>query len=163
MVEHMDKRPKPLSATEMRAWRSLLQMSAMLASRTARPIQVAFGLSEADCAVLAELTQTPANDGWILISELVSCLGWEKSRLSHQLGRMERRGLVARREYADDRRTALVSATQAGRSAIIEATPRQAEEIRRLFLDHLSPSQIVWLTEIAERIIERVRAAPENP
>jgi DNA-binding MarR family transcriptional regulator len=126
---------------ELRAWRNLLHMSALLASRTARPIQVEFGLSEADFAVLTELTQTAAGDGWMLISELVNCLAWEKSRLSHQLSRMERRGLVVRKEYTDDRRTALVATTQEGRSAIIEATPRQAQEIRRLFFDHLSPGQ----------------------
>jgi DNA-binding MarR family transcriptional regulator len=159
----MDERPPPLSVTEMRAWRSLLQMSALLASRTARPIQEEFGLSEADCTVLAELTQAANADGWMLISQLVACLGWEKSRLSHHLGRMEKRGLVVRREYADDRRTALVSATQRGRSVIVEATPRQSEEIRRLFFDHLSPGQIVWLMEISERIIEKVRAAHEIP
>jgi DNA-binding MarR family transcriptional regulator len=138
-------------------------MSALLVSRTARSIQVEFGLSEADCAVLTDLTQTAAADGWIRISELVACLGWEKSRLSHQLSRMEKRGLVVRKEYADDRRTAFVAATREGRSAIVEATPRQAEEIRRLFFDHLSPVQIVWFIEIAERIIEKVRAAPEAP
>lgn len=159
----MHNRPAPLSAAEMRAWRSLLQMHALLASRTARPIQVEFGLSEADCVVLTELTQSAADDGWMLISELVGCLGWEKSRLSHQLSRMEKRGLVVRKEYADDRRTALVAATYEGRWVIAEATPRQAEEVRRLFFDHLSPAQVVLLTEIAERIIREVRAAPENP
>jgi DNA-binding MarR family transcriptional regulator len=159
----MDNRPSPLSAMEVRAWRNLLEMNALLASRTARSIQVEFGLSEADCAVLAELTQTAADGGWMLVSELIGCLGWERSRLSHQLSRMEKRGLVARKEYADDRRTVLVAATHEGRSAIVEATPRRAEEIRRLFFDHLSPGQVVWLTEITERIIEKVRAAPETP
>ncbi|MDQ0767103.1 MarR family winged helix-turn-helix transcriptional regulator [Streptomyces canus] len=157
----MDEKSPQLSDTQTQAWRGLLQMNELLVSRTNRPIQNEFGLSEADCAVLTELTQDP--EGWIRISDLVGNLGWEKSRLSHQLGRMAKRGLVVRKEYAADRRGAIIAATDKGRSAITVAAPRHTEEIRRLFFDHLSPRQIVLLMEITDRIIKVIHADTTAP
>ncbi|GAA2973401.1 MarR family winged helix-turn-helix transcriptional regulator [Streptomyces enissocaesilis] len=157
----MDEKSISLSDTETQAWRGLLQMNELLVSRTNRPIQNDFGLSEADCAVLTELTQDP--EGWMRISDLVGNLGWERSRISHQLGRMAKRGLAVRKQYAADRRGALVAATGKGRSAITVAAPRHTEEISRLFFDHLSPRQIVLLMEITDRIIKVIRADTTAP
>jgi DNA-binding MarR family transcriptional regulator len=157
----MDEKSPQLSDTQAQAWRGLLQMNELLVSRTNRPIQNEFGLSEADCAVLTELTQDP--EGWIRISDLVAKLGWEKSRLSHQLGRMAKRGLVVRKEYAADRRGAIIAATDKGRLVITVAAPRHTEEIRRLFFDHLSPRQIVLLMEITDRIIKVIHADTTAP
>ncbi|WP_326594823.1 hypothetical protein [Streptomyces sp. NBC_01803] len=73
----MDNKTNSLSATEIQAWRGLLQLNELLVSRTTRPIQNEFGLSEADCAALTELTRGP--EGWIHISDLGNNLGWEKA------------------------------------------------------------------------------------
>jgi DNA-binding MarR family transcriptional regulator len=94
----MDNHSHALSVTQKQTWRSLLLMNDLLVSHTARPVQDEFGLSGADCAVLTELTRGP--DEWMRISELASNLLWEKSRLSHQLGRMAKRSLVVRTEEA---------------------------------------------------------------
>lgn len=67
-------------------------------------------------------------------------LGWEKSRLSHQLTRMVKRGLVERTECADDRRGAYVAVTGAGREAITTAAPRHVDDVRRLFLFMQGPT-----------------------
>ncbi|MCO5991995.1 MarR family winged helix-turn-helix transcriptional regulator [Actinoallomurus rhizosphaericola] len=142
-----------LTATEERAWRGLLRMSDLLVNRAGHSMQAGFGLSATDYTVLAELTRTP--DGRLRIQELSRVLGWEKSRVSHHLARMVKRGLVAREECADDRRGAYVVVTAAGREAITAAAPRHVEDVRRFFLDHLTPGQITLLAEIADLIIER--------
>src|SRR5690606_42004443 len=64
-------------------------------------------------------------------------LQWEKSRLSHQLARMEKRGLIERTECAEDGRGQIVGVTDAGRRAIQAAAPAHVAAVRRLFLDAL--------------------------
>ncbi|MBG7702514.1 winged helix-turn-helix transcriptional regulator [Streptomyces sp. MC1] len=131
-------------------------MHDVLANRTGRSLQREFGLSGADYTVLAELTRVP--DGEMQMLELARILGWEKSRLSHHLTRMERRGLIERTESADDRRRSLVAVTWEGREAITAAAPRHVDDVRRLFLDHLTPGQITLLAEISDSVLEKIGA-----
>ncbi len=68
-------------------------------------------------------------------------LTWEKSRTSHHLTRMEKRGLVGREQCPDDARGAFVAITPAGREAIEQAAPGHACTVRRLVFDHLTPDR----------------------
>ncbi|MFF7331726.1 MarR family winged helix-turn-helix transcriptional regulator [Streptomyces sp. NPDC090306] len=128
-------------------------MHDLLVNRAGRSLQSAFGLSAADYSVLAELTRVPGSR--LRIQELVRVLGWESSRLSHHLARMESRGLVLRETCAEDRRGTTVVVTRQGLEAIEAAAPRHIEDVRRIFLDHLTPGQVALLAEIAEQVIER--------
>ncbi|MDO0928863.1 MarR family transcriptional regulator [Streptomyces sp. TG1A-8] len=149
----MSAEPRWLSGTEEQAWRGLLRMHDLLVSRAGRSLQSRFGLSGTDYTVLAELTR--AADGRLRMSELAQVLGWEKSRLSHHLTRMAKRDLVAREECADDRRGAFVVVTPQGRAAITAAAPHHVADVRRYFLDHLTPGQIALLGEIAELVVRK--------
>ena len=74
-------------------------------------------------------------------SELAAGIGWERSRLSHHLGRMERRGLVRREECATDNRGAEVVLSTAGAEAFRAATVPHLRAVRELFVDALTPEQ----------------------
>ncbi|MFE0456232.1 MarR family winged helix-turn-helix transcriptional regulator [Streptomyces sp. NPDC058914] len=150
----MTEAPRWLTPVEERAWRGMLRMHDLLVNRAGRSLQSEFGLSATDYTVLAELTRTP--DGRLRVVELAKVLGWEKSRVSHHLARMMKRGLTAREECTDDRRGAYVIITPAGREAIETAAPRHVEDVRRLFLDHLSFGQIALLAEITESVTEKI-------
>ncbi|GGM16708.1 MarR family transcriptional regulator [Streptomyces fumigatiscleroticus] len=149
----MSAEPRWLTTTEEQAWRGLLRMHDLLVSRTGRSLQNEFGLSATDYTVLAELTRAP--DGNLRISELAQVLGWEKSRVSHHLTRMAKRGLITREECADDRRGAFVVVTPEGRAAITAAAPHHVTDVRQYFLDHLTPGQITLLAEIADVVIKK--------
>ncbi|MEU3521813.1 helix-turn-helix domain-containing protein [Streptomyces sp. NPDC006654] len=129
-------------------------MHDLLVNQTGRSMQSEFGLSATDYTVLAELSRTP--DAPLRMMELARILGWEKSRVSHHLSRMERRGVIAREECLDDGRGAYVTITPAGRAAIEAAAPRHVEDVRRLFLDHLTPGQTALLAEISDTVIEHI-------
>jgi DNA-binding MarR family transcriptional regulator len=152
----MSDSPRWLSATEERAWRGLLRMHDVLVHRTGRSLQGEFGLSGADYTVLAELTRVP--DGRLRMTELARTLGWEKSRLSHHVARMAKRGMVERTECADDRRVAYVAVTGEGREAITAAAPHHVEDVRALFLDHLTAGQIMLLAEMTDLVLEKIGA-----
>jgi DNA-binding MarR family transcriptional regulator len=151
--------PRWLSTTEEQAWRGLLRAFEQLVTRTGRPLQSHFGLSAADYTVLAELTRTP--EGRLRVLELAKVLGWEKSRVSHHMARMSKRGLVEREVCAYDRRGVYVSVTPLGREAIEEAAPRHVEDVRRLFLDHLTDGQIALLAEITDGLVDNLARTPE--
>lgn len=146
-----------LDEREQRAWRGLLGMSARLDSQLGRALQQRSGLSHADYAVLVALSESP--EGRLRAFELVGALEWEKSRLSHQLRRMEERALVARQDCPTDRRGAFVVLTPEGRSAIEAAAPSHVADVRRWFLDALSPAQLDALAEISEAVLGRLAGA----
>src|SRR5690606_35907892 len=94
------------------------------------------------------------------VFELGDELQWETSRLSHHLTRMERRGLVRREKCPTDQRGAYIVLTDAGRDAIVAAAPRHVEDVRRYFIDAMTPEQLDELATIAERVLEALDALP---
>ena len=150
-----------LGDREQRAWRAFLDMQAQLNARLNRELQDHAGLSSADFAVLVQLSEHP--DGRQRVLELGRTLRWEKSRLSHQLSRMEQRGLVRRSNCAEDRRGAVAVLTDAGREAVESAAPVHVAGVRRYLFDGLSAEQVDALAAIAGGTLDRLAAACAEP
>jgi len=145
-----------LTEDEQRAWRGLLRMTSQLNARMNRQLQDDHGISLADYDVLVVLSEAPA--GRLRVFEIAGALAWEQSRVSHQLARMQRRGLVAREECATDARGAFAVLTEAGRAAIERAAPAHVETVRQLVFDGLSRDQLAALTAVTSRVLERLQA-----
>lgn len=143
-----------LSDREQLAWRAQLAMWTRLNAQLAREMAAESDLSMADFTVLVALTDTCA--GKTRAFSLADALQWEKSRLSHQLARMEKRGLIERTECSEDGRGQLVGVTPAGQTAIERAAPAHVAAVRRMFFDGLTHEQIDTLTEIARAALARI-------
>src|ERR1700678_194784 len=91
-----------LTPPEDRAWRGWLAMSERLRSQVGRDLLADSGLSDADYMVLVHLSE--ADEHRIRLTDLAARLNWSKSRLSHQLDRMQKRGLVRREDCPSDAR-----------------------------------------------------------
>lgn len=115
------------------------------------------GLSHADYAVLVPLS---AAEG-VRVGRLRDWIGWESSRLAHQLRRMEQRGLVQRRPATDDGRGTVVTITDEGRARIVSAAPSHVQTVRNHFVDLMTAEEVAVLTEVFKRVSQR--AAPERP
>ena len=150
--------PRWLDEREQCAWRRYLQMNARLEARLHRQLQTDSGLSLADFDVLVHLTDRP--EGRLRVLELADGLQWEKSRLSHHLTRMQKRGLIGREECPQDGRGAFIVLTEDGRRAIEHAAPRHVATVRELFLDQLDDDQVDVLGAIAERVLARLDDDP---
>ena len=70
---------------------------------------------------------------------LADSIHWEKSRLSHLLTRMERRGLVARK--AEGPRNTKVSISTVGRRTLRNARPVHAESVRMNLLRFMTDGE----------------------
>jgi DNA-binding MarR family transcriptional regulator len=136
------------------AWRGWLDAHALLSGALGRELQRTSGLSLADYEVLVNLTDVPERT--LRMYELGERLQWEKSRLSKQVSRMAARGLVARRECADDRRGAFVDLTPDGAAAIEAAAPAHVELVRELVFDHLTPEQVDALAAVTAIVQDRL-------
>ncbi|HEX5144171.1 MAG TPA: MarR family winged helix-turn-helix transcriptional regulator [Mycobacterium sp.] len=141
-----------LNADEQTIWRDYLRVVGALQTAMNRQLHEACGMTLADYDVLVALSE----GGRSRIRELGAVLGWEQSRLSHQLRRMRERGLVRRSETDDDGRGACVELTPAGRSQLRAAAPGHAELVRSTFFGPMSPAQAralrQWLPEVLERL-----------
>lgn len=117
----MNETPRWLDPEQKAAWDSFIRMQEKLIGRLSRRVQTDSKMSAADYIVLAKLTEE--GGGRLRFLELTKLVEWEKSRMSHQVTRMAKRGLVTREECPDDGRGAFVVATPAGYAAIEAAAP----------------------------------------
>ncbi|WP_103944059.1 MarR family winged helix-turn-helix transcriptional regulator [Thermomonospora echinospora] len=147
----MPLEPDHLSPEEGLTWRSHLRMHALLGASLARRLARDTGLSEADFEVLAALATSP--DGRMTSLRVRCTLVWEKSRLSHQVRRMEQRGLITREPNPDDARSSLLALTAAGRAAVEDAFVPYAQHVREHYLDLMTPEERDVLIKVSERVV----------
>jgi DNA-binding MarR family transcriptional regulator len=146
--------PRWLDDHEQAVWRSFLAMRSQLDVLLGRELQEQSGLSNADFSVLVQLSEHPETRMRVL--ELARALQWEKSRLSHQLTRMQQRGLVERSNCVEDRRGAWILLTAQGLTAVEAAAPRHVESVRRYLFDVLSAEQVAALGDVARVVLDRI-------
>ena len=143
-----------LSDREQRAWRRFVAMQGSLRAKIGQQLQRESGLSAADYEVLVNLSESPT--GRMRAFELGQTTRWEKSRISHHLTRMARRGLVERQVSVGDARYADVVITDAGRAAIEDAAPRHVAHVRAWFIDALTPAQLESFTDACDAILSKL-------
>jgi DNA-binding MarR family transcriptional regulator len=150
-----------LEEKEQVLWRRWLRVNALLPAALHRELRADSGLSLPDFDVLVQLTES--REGRVRVNDLAGALHWERSRVSHHITRMERRGLVKREECADDGRGAFVVLTSEGRTSIQQAAPGHVHEVRRLIFDQLKEDEIEVVAGALDKILGRLdRAAAEQ-
>lgn len=141
-----------LTEEQQKIWRGYLTMASGVQIAMHRQLQRDWGLSLADYDVLVALSER----GPQRINDLGAVLGWEQSRVSHQLRRMRERALVERHGTGDDRRGATVELTDSGRAALRAAAPGHAELVRSVVFDGLTAAQLrglaSWIGLVTSRL-----------
>src|SRR5256714_9264393 len=150
-------KPRWLDKRQQRVWQGYLHLNQALIAVLEQQLTRESGLSGADYRVLVPLSEAP--DGLLRARDLAADIGWDRSRLSHHLSRMENRGLVAREECAEDARGLMVRLTKVGRRAIEEAAPGHVEAVRRYFFNQLSSDEIETMAAAFDRVLDNLRRA----
>ena len=144
-----------LSREEQDAWRAWLDATLQLNNQLSRDLHEAHGLTLADYEILVHLSESP--DRRMRMSELADKVLSSRSRLSHQIDRMERAALVAREHCVDDRRGSFAVLTDHGWEVLVKAAPDHVASVRRHLVDVLDTQEFAALGASCRRISDRLQ------
>jgi DNA-binding MarR family transcriptional regulator len=154
MAAEAKTEPRWLTDEEQRAWRAYLDGSRMLMYCLERGHQ-ANGLSGTDYEILVQLSEAPGRR--MRMSQLAISTLLEKSRLSHQITRMEKAGLIERQPCPDDRRGQFAVMTERGWATIQRVAVDHVELVREAFIDRMTPEQVAVLGAVFEQVAGGLR------
>lgn len=137
-------------------WRAWLSASTLLPEQLGHDLQRDSGLTLADYEILVRLSESP--DRRIRMSSLADRTLSSRSRLSHQIDRMERDGLVSREVCEDDRRGSFAVLTDHGWSTLVAAAPVHVESVRRHLVDVLTPEEFAALGRACAKVSEHLQS-----
>lgn len=146
----MEAMTRWLDDGEQRAWRAYLEATQVLFARLDHELDRQSQLAHPDYEILVRLSEAP--DDRLRMSELAANAYFSRSRLSHAVARLERRGLVRRETCDTDRRGTFAVLTPTGRKALEAAAPGHVEDVRRFLFDHLGPDDVAALHRIFDRV-----------
>ncbi|MDT0423435.1 MULTISPECIES: MarR family winged helix-turn-helix transcriptional regulator [Streptomyces] len=147
-----------LSQDEQCAWRTHLEVNRLLTHQLERDLQP-FGLTMNDYEILVNLSE--AEEHRLRMSDLAAATLQSKSRLSHQITRLEKAGLVRRENCESDRRGLFAVLTEPGLTTMREVAPHHVASVRRHFIDRLTPEQLTALHDFLRPIAEGLREVRE--
>lgn len=128
-----------LSDEQQRAWRSYLLGSLILNERLDADLRE-HDLDLAEYEILVTLSE--AADRQLRMAELADAVHQSRSRLTHTVTRMEKRGLIERTTCPVDRRGVWANLTDAGLRLLEDAAPSHVECVRRNFVDAIDPADL---------------------
>jgi DNA-binding MarR family transcriptional regulator len=143
-----------LTEAEAVAWRSYIVATLRLRQRLHRELADQHEVSLADYEVLVCMSLQP--DNRMRMNELATMLGSTKSRLSHQVGRMELDGVLRRVRDPEDKRGVVAELTEAGVAVLEKAAPTHVDGVRRHLIDVLSTEEQQMLGQAFTRVLEHL-------
>lgn len=142
--------PRWLNEDEMRLWRLLLAANRRLDRAMEDSLQAHDGMSTPEYAVLVALSDADTHQ--LRLRDLCEELEWDRSRTSHQITRMVKRGLVTKARCAGDARGVWVEITPEGEEQLRRAVPKHVETVRQLIFDHLNYEDIPQISKFLEGV-----------
>ena len=143
--EESDDGVRWLTDDQQRAWRSFLLGSARLTEALTRQLETEADVSLSEYEILVRLSET--GDHTLRMSELAASLVHSRSRLTHTVSRLEKRGLVRRETCLADGRGVNCVMTDEGFRLLQGAAPGHVQAVRTHLVDLLTEDQMVALGE----------------
>jgi DNA-binding MarR family transcriptional regulator len=154
-----DGQPRWLTDEEQQAWRATVHLSQLLMRQLDRDL-TEYGLNGRDYEILVELSEAP--DQRLRMTDLADATSQSRSRLSHQISRMEQRGLVRRDDCEGDKRGTFAVLTDGGAKAIERAAPSHVENVRRHFVDRLTTHQLDEVRSAFQPVVDYLRTVRDR-
>lgn len=143
--------PRWLTPEEQEIWRKWLAANSLLDVRLAADLRP-FALDLSEYEVLVCLSEAP--DRCLRMSDLAEAANQSRSRLTHTVGRMERRGLITRQATQHDRRGVTACLTDDGFRLLEAAAPGHVRAVRRWLVDVMTPEEYRGLGVAVTRILD---------
>jgi DNA-binding MarR family transcriptional regulator len=145
-----------LDPADWAMWREVTAMRTGVDRALEHRLQRDAGISAADFDVLRSLAD--ADGHRLRAGALAESLGWEKSRISHQVRRMAERGLVEREDCPTDLRGTWVVLSEAGADAFATASCGYVQTLNRALFARLDAEDRAALHRIASTVIDGLLA-----
>lgn len=146
-----------LSEQEQVQWRAWLSAGTLLIDALSRDLQASHDMTMADYEILVRLSESP--DHRMRMSELAEATLSSRSRLSHQIDRMEKQGLVARQACDDDRRGYFATLTKQGYATLVDAAPAHVSSVRARLVDVLTAEEFRALGAASQKLLDALEAS----
>lgn len=143
-----------LTGLEAAAWRAFIDANYRLMDTLNRDLQTDTGLTMAEFRVLVRLSEAP--EGSLRMSSLADGVLSSRSRLTHQIRRMQEQGLVVRDTCTDDGRGVLAVVTDRGRARLAEAAPAHVASVRRNLIDLMTADELATVAEVFGKVDRRL-------
>ena len=143
-----------LSTDEQRSWRAWVAAVLLLPDQLSRDLQLQHDLTLADYEILVWLSESP--DLQLRMSELAKRTLSSRSRLSHQVDRLEQAGVVERRPCPEDKRGAFAVLTDQGRLVLKTAAPDHVLSVRQHLVDVLTPEEFAALGAACQKVVQHL-------
>ena len=148
----MPSQTRWLDDEEQELWRLLLGAVRKINRGMDETLKAGGEVSASEFAVLVALSEAPEQH--LCLHELCTQLEWDRSRASHQVTRMEKRGLLYKEPDAEDARGINVCVTHAGLEHLRRAAPEHVESVRRMVFDHLQPEDVPALRRFFNGVLQ---------
>ncbi|WP_432052413.1 MarR family winged helix-turn-helix transcriptional regulator [Streptomyces xiamenensis] len=139
-----------LNGDELAAWLAnsaiMISLPAALDARMQREAQLTFF----EYMVLSVLSEQPART--MQMSALAARTAASLSRLSHVVGRLEKRELLARNRIPGSGRRTAATLTEAGYEVVVAAAPGHVAAVREYLIDDLGPEELAALRRIGAAV-----------
>lgn len=143
-----------LSEEEQAAWLAFASVLFRMPVALDNQLQRDAGVSHFEYTVMSALSEAPERT--LRMSHLAAMAESGLPRLSQVVGRLEKRGWIARAADPADGRSTLATLTEQGWNKVVETAPGHVEEVRRLVFDPLTKAQQKRLHEISRRIMNTI-------
>ncbi len=145
-----------LNPQEMRAWRTYIEASDRLQGVLNRSLQAKHGLTLDDYRILVLLSEAPGRS--LRMSDLADGIVASRSKLTHQIRRLESAGMVDRAGCPSDKRGVYARLTDGGLRRLQLAAPDHVADVRKFMIDALTVRQLRTVGDVFDKVGERSQA-----
>ncbi|GAB7005075.1 MarR family transcriptional regulator [Nocardioides sp. AN3] len=142
-----------LDPDQQRSWRALLMGMTLLRDRLDADLRRGFDLSLPEYEVLVRLAE---NDGRMRMAQLADAMAHSRSRITHTISRMERAGLVERRDSPEDGRGVIARMTEDGHALLVRAAPTHVTGVREYLLDLVSQDDFAAVGRVFDAVSDHL-------
>lgn len=135
----------------------MLQGQSLLQTVLDRELRELAGIALADYEVLVIVSESPGHTR--RMAEIAEAVGVSRSRLSHTVARLEKRGILKRTSTRGDGRGVNCSMTDEGWELMQKIAPIHVEGVREHLIDLMSPEETQVLADVFTRVAEHLRKA----
>ena len=153
--------PRWLSSPDQKAWRSYLTGSQLLTVQLDKEIRETFGIGMPEYEILVRLSEH--ENRTMRMALLAKDTTMSRSRLTHSVARMEKKGLLERFSIPEDGRGVNCQMTEAGWELLVTAAPTHVGGVRDHLVDLLEPEEMETLGRVFGKVTAHMREIGSGP